>query len=154
NMIKNNKGVTLVELLIVIVILGIIAAVSIPAVGNIVDNAQRDAFGAEANNIRSAATTYCAQSSAVDACQFTAGDGSSDYLTSEELGLDIDAVDYAAWLNGDGDWEIAIVNFNGYDYFGTVADLDTSSDLTENSGDTTVAELVGTTATDWNGVLA
>jgi len=58
-MLKNNKGVTLVELLIVIVILGIIAAIAIPAVGNIVDNAQRDAVIADAQNIRSAAQLGC-----------------------------------------------------------------------------------------------
>ena len=35
---RHNKGVTLVELLIVIVILGIIAAIAVPAVGRIVEN--------------------------------------------------------------------------------------------------------------------
>ncbi|MFP4287335.1 MAG: prepilin-type N-terminal cleavage/methylation domain-containing protein [Candidatus Izemoplasmataceae bacterium] len=59
-MIKNNKGVTLVELLIVIVILGIIAAVSIPAVGNIVENSQKDAVISEAASIRSAINTCLA----------------------------------------------------------------------------------------------
>ena len=36
--LKNEKGLTLVELLAVIVILGIIAAIAIPSIGNIVEN--------------------------------------------------------------------------------------------------------------------
>ncbi|MBM7096580.1 prepilin-type N-terminal cleavage/methylation domain-containing protein [Bacillus sp. H-16] len=39
----NEKGLTLVELLAVIVILGIIAAIAIPAIGGIISNAQDDA---------------------------------------------------------------------------------------------------------------
>ncbi|MFU8786464.1 MAG: prepilin-type N-terminal cleavage/methylation domain-containing protein [Candidatus Izemoplasmataceae bacterium] len=58
-MIKNNKGVTLVELLIVIVILGIIAAISIPAVGGIVENSRKDAVLADATTVRNAANLYC-----------------------------------------------------------------------------------------------
>ncbi len=34
--LKNEKGLTLVELLAVIVILGIIAAIAIPSIGNII----------------------------------------------------------------------------------------------------------------------
>ena len=41
---KNNKGVTLVELLIVIVVMGIIAAFAIPAVGTIIENTQKDSM--------------------------------------------------------------------------------------------------------------
>ena len=41
-MIKNNKGVTLVELLIVIVVMGIIAAFAIPAVGTIITNTNKN----------------------------------------------------------------------------------------------------------------
>lgn len=37
---KNEKGLSLVELLAVIVILGIIAAIAIPAIGNIINNSR------------------------------------------------------------------------------------------------------------------
>ena len=69
-MIRNNKGVTLVELLIVIVILGIIAAISIPAVGNIVENSRKDAVLADAINLRNAAT-LCHQAQECDNGTFT-----------------------------------------------------------------------------------
>ena len=36
--LKNQKGLTLIELLAVIVILGIIAAIAIPSIGNIIQN--------------------------------------------------------------------------------------------------------------------
>lgn len=58
-MLRNNKGVTLVELLIVIVVMGIIAAFAIPAVGNIISNTQKDAIVADAIAVENAAQLYC-----------------------------------------------------------------------------------------------
>jgi|LGVF01.2.fsa_nt_gb type IV pilus assembly protein PilA len=57
----NNKGVTLVELLIVIVVLGIISAFAVPAVGNIIENTRKDSIHADALAIHSATRFYCAQ---------------------------------------------------------------------------------------------
>ena len=38
--LTNQKGLTLIELLAVIVILGIIAAIAIPSIGNIIQNSK------------------------------------------------------------------------------------------------------------------
>lgn len=53
--IKNEKGLTLIELLAVIVILAIIAAIAIPAVGNIIQNSRDKAVLSEASNLLSGA---------------------------------------------------------------------------------------------------
>ena len=48
---KNEKGLTLIELLAVIVILAIIAAIAVPAIGNIIDNSKIKHFLADASNV-------------------------------------------------------------------------------------------------------
>lgn len=58
---KNNKGVTLVELIIVIVIIGIISAFTVPAVGRYLENAQKSAVLEDARQIRNASDNYCAE---------------------------------------------------------------------------------------------
>ncbi|MCG7336986.1 prepilin-type N-terminal cleavage/methylation domain-containing protein [Sporosarcina sp. ACRSM] len=49
--LKNEKGLTLVELLAVIVILGIIAAIAVPAIGNVISNTKDKAILADASSI-------------------------------------------------------------------------------------------------------
>ncbi|MED4987880.1 prepilin-type N-terminal cleavage/methylation domain-containing protein [Parageobacillus toebii] len=53
--VKNERGLTLIELLAVIVILGIIVAIAIPAIGAIIDNSKKDAHIANAKQMASAA---------------------------------------------------------------------------------------------------
>jgi type IV pilus assembly protein PilA len=54
-LVKNERGLTLIELLAVIVILGIIVAIAIPAIGAIIDNSKKDAHIANAKQMASAA---------------------------------------------------------------------------------------------------
>lgn len=56
--LQNEKGLTLVELLAVIVILAIIAAIAIPAIGNIIENSRYNAVKADAINVLNAANMY------------------------------------------------------------------------------------------------
>jgi len=49
--INNEKGLTLIELLAVIVILAIIAAIAVPAIGKVISNSQDKALLADASNI-------------------------------------------------------------------------------------------------------
>ncbi len=57
---ENNRGVTLIELLIVIVVMGIISAFAVPAVGKIIDNTEKDRVYADALALADAVTLYCA----------------------------------------------------------------------------------------------
>lgn len=57
-MMKKEDGFTLVELLAVIVILGIIVAIAIPAVGRVIDGAREDSNSAETELVIDAARIY------------------------------------------------------------------------------------------------
>jgi type IV pilus assembly protein PilA len=76
---KNNKGVTLVELLIVIVVMGIIAAFAVPAVGQIIENQQKSAVYADALAIEQAVELICTDTICVDGDTFDQA-ALSDYV--------------------------------------------------------------------------
>ncbi|GAB0167001.1 prepilin-type N-terminal cleavage/methylation domain-containing protein [Lysinibacillus sp. CTST325] len=57
-LLKNQKGLTLIEVLAVVVILAIIAVIAIPAIGNIIDNSRIKGAKADAVNLINAAHLY------------------------------------------------------------------------------------------------
>lgn len=56
--LKNKKGVTLVELLAVIVILGIIAAIAVPTIGGLINRQKENAAQATLESIEFAAVSF------------------------------------------------------------------------------------------------
>ncbi|MEH7236194.1 type II secretion system protein [Bacillus sp. JJ1562] len=89
--VKNQKGLTLIELLAVIVILGIIAAIAVPAIGNVIEKSRNDAVHADATQVLNAAKLYVASEAPTSTVTFdndtstTAIDnGLEDYLENIE----------------------------------------------------------------------
>jgi len=64
--LNNEKGLTLVELLAVIVILGIIAAIAVPAIGGVIDSSKIKAQFADGQNVLAAANIYFTEDPAAE----------------------------------------------------------------------------------------
>ena len=85
-MLKNEKGLTLIELLAVIVILAIIAAIAIPAIGNIIENSRYNAAKADAINVLNAANLYFTDEGSADGATVTVTELKDDgYLDNAGL---------------------------------------------------------------------
>lgn len=70
----NNKGVTLIELLIVIIVIGIIAGFAIPAVTNVIEETEKQAVLQDALALEGSARTYCATNACPDGTTLTWAD--------------------------------------------------------------------------------
>jgi type IV pilus assembly protein PilA len=69
--LKSKKGVTLVELLAVIVILGIIAAIAVPAIGGLIDRQRENAADQSYNGVIAAAELYATENALGNGATFT-----------------------------------------------------------------------------------
>ncbi|TWG31389.1 type II secretion system protein [Geobacillus sp. C56-T2] len=98
-LLKNERGLTLIELLAVIVILGIVAAIAIPAIGGLINKSKDDAKVAEGIQIINAAKLYM---TANNPSQFPVT------LTKNQLDPYLDNV-----KDGDNDYEVEVNNDGG-----------------------------------------
>ncbi|WP_419958653.1 type II secretion system protein [Psychrobacillus psychrotolerans] len=78
--LKNQKGLTLIELLAVIVILAIVAAIAVPSIGSIINNSRDKAILSDASAIMSGAKIAMTDGS----CK-TKTDTDGNTCTAEEL---------------------------------------------------------------------
>ncbi|GAA0450517.1 type II secretion system protein [Alkalibacillus silvisoli] len=97
---KNQKGITLVELLAVIVILGIIALIAVPAIANVIEDSRYDSVKATGINIIEAAELYSVTNNVEDGGVDLADLTGSGYL--EGSSLDDWSGDTAVTINSDG----------------------------------------------------
>ncbi|MFJ7667502.1 prepilin-type N-terminal cleavage/methylation domain-containing protein [Lysinibacillus sp. NPDC097195] len=107
-LVKNEKGLTLIELLAVIVILAIVAAIAIPSIGNIINKSKDRAILAEASNILAGAKIAYVDG----ACSGNTGDTvscSGDVLKPYVDGIDVSDVT-VTFAKTNEDWEITFKN--------------------------------------------
>ncbi|EWG09010.1 type II secretion system protein [Cytobacillus firmus] len=127
--LKDQKGLTLIELLAVIVILGIIAAIAVPSIGGLINKTKKDAQVAEAVQIVNAAKLYITTNPA------------TQNLTHDNLKSYLEKVDDTSYIvtvgkDSEGKFTYTLKNHNG----GNIAaksDEDTSiteDDLLKFSG--------------------
>ncbi|MDT0161913.1 MULTISPECIES: prepilin-type N-terminal cleavage/methylation domain-containing protein [Bacillus] len=113
--LKNEKGLTLIELLAVIVILGIIAAIAIPSIGGIIQKSKEDAVKADAIAVLNAAKVYVAANPLDDTGKSTITKGQLDEYV-ENVGLTSYTVTYEDkkyTLKGEGKAGKINISFNG-----------------------------------------
>nr|WP_309099766.1 prepilin-type N-terminal cleavage/methylation domain-containing protein [Fredinandcohnia onubensis] len=123
--IKNQKGLTLIELLAVIVILGIIAAIAVPAIGNVIDKTEEKAAYTEAQQIIDSARLYITAE--------TPTFGNDNKLT-----LNNTDTDFQAYYDKAGTFTLVVTNTDGnltYEFtaFGGIDGVTADAPLTESA---------------------
>jgi type IV pilus assembly protein PilA len=93
-MLRNRKGFTLIELLIVVVIIGILAAIALPKFGQTRERAYVSAMQSDLNQLRTAMEMCLQDNTGDDAYTYT---GCDDTLISASPGVDIEVT-----VAGDG----------------------------------------------------
>jgi type IV pilus assembly protein PilA len=109
-MLKTNKGFTLTELMVVILVIGILASVAIPLMQVRIDKAKWTEACSAAGTIRSSIHSYASETSIATAQGLT-GNDLSDAGTEAALGFiptDLEGTYFSA-----GDYVITSVNGNG-----------------------------------------
>ena len=96
---KNNKGFTLIELIMVTIILGILAAVAIPRYMTTVTKAEEAAEDAVINAIKAGLETYAIEE-LMDSGRKTWPDNPWEALDTKPTGYTTDATD----ADADGEW--------------------------------------------------
>ena len=132
---KSKKGFTLVEIMIVVVIIGLLAALAIPAFSKVRENAIKATLANDARQISSAANQYFLERSVnsvdLDTLTDAGGDGSEAYLSG--LSSDKITLDSETFTAG-GTFQLSHPN---YDDSPVTYSVDTGREVTASTTTTT-----------------
>ena len=113
---RNEKGLTLIELLAVLVIVGIIAAIAIPAIGGTITKSKTNADNATKKMIEEVAMRYLIDTDADStetitfASLVSGGYLNSDVTWQNDANDDFDAITATYKAAGDPLWAFTFVN--------------------------------------------
>ncbi len=108
----SRKGFTLIELMVVVFIVGILAAVAIPIMRGRIDAAKWSEGRAGAGSIRTAARAFCAEKG--PAYNYTSEDLTTIGFEVGDLeGRYFSQSDYSIVFNGYEDYDITVLNDGG-----------------------------------------
>jgi len=105
--LSNQRGLTLVELLAVVVILGIVSTIAVVSIGNVIQNSREDAVRADAIQILNAAELYVSSGGEIGTTATIGPDELGDTLAREGAFED---VTWTVGRNLDGQLTITATN--------------------------------------------
>ena len=95
--LNNEKGFTLIELIVVIAVLGILAAVVLPRIGGITSSAKTAADAATIKTINNAIEIYIAESGDDDISDMDTT-SAAELIDDLQAGITVDTVTYGPYL--------------------------------------------------------
>jgi len=128
--IKNEKGMTLIELLAVLVIIAVVALIAVPAIGNIINNSKDKSILADASNILAGAKIAIQDGGCTEGTGNSAGSVTCDNTQLAKYVENVKGTSFSATKATDGTWSVK------YDQIAKIKNTDLKPTLVSGTTDT------------------